>query len=112
MIVRGPRQKGNHPSMRLALVLVLAVASSACDIGKLTVNTTSKVLFRAQGGLQQESDYELARQAFPGTLKTLESFWLVDPDNWRLTRLLTEAFCSYGTGFVEDDWEEAKRKQD
>jgi len=98
--------------MRLALVLLLAAASAACDIGQLTVNTTSKVLLRAQPSLQQESDYELARQAIPGTLKTIESFWIVDPGNERLIRLLTEGFCQYGTGFVEDDWEEAKLKQD
>jgi hypothetical protein len=109
---RGSRQKGTHPSMRLALVLVLVATSAACDIGKFTVNTTSKVLLRAQPSLQQEADYELARQAIPGTLKTIEGFWIVDPGNWRLIRLLTEGYCSYGTGFVEDDWEEAKRKQD
>jgi hypothetical protein len=98
--------------MRLALVLVLITASAGCDIGKLTVNTTSKVLLRAQPSLQQESDYELARQAIPGTLKTIEGFWIVDPENERLIRLLTEGFCQYGTGFVEDDWEAARLVKD
>src|SRR5690242_17768328 len=103
MIGLGSRQKGNHPSMRLAFVLVLVAALAACDIGKFTVNTTSKVLLRAQPSLQQESDYELARQAIPGALKTVEGFWIVDPDNWRLIKILTEGYCQYGTGFVEDD---------
>jgi hypothetical protein len=98
--------------MRLALVLVLITASAGCDIGKITVNTTSKVLLRAQPSLQQESDYELARQALPGTLKTIEGFWIVDPENERLIRLLTEGFCQYGTGFVEDDWEAARLAKD
>jgi hypothetical protein len=99
--------------MRLALLLVLtAVSSAGCDIGKLTVNTTSKVLLRAQPSLQQESDYELARQAIPGALKTIEGFWIVDPENERLIQILTEGYCQYGTGFVEDDWEAARLNKD
>jgi len=81
-------------------------------MGKFTVKTTSKVLLRAQPGLQQEFDYELARLAIPGAIKTVEGFWIVDPDNWRLTRILTEGYCNYGTGFVEDDWENAKLNKD
>ena len=97
--------------MRLAFALV-AVALVSCDIGKVTVNTTSKVLLRAQPSLQQESDYELARQAIPGALKTVEGFWIVDPENPRLIKILTEGYCQYGTAFVEDDWEVAKFKKD
>jgi hypothetical protein len=84
----------------------------SCDIGKVTVNTTSKVLLRAQPSLQQEPDYELARQAIPGALKTVEGFWIVDPENPRLIKILTEGYCQYGTAFVEDDWEAAKFRKD
>jgi TRAP transporter T-component len=101
--------------MRLATILGLvlaAVVAAGCDIGKLTVNTTSKVLVRAQPGLQQESDYEMARQAIPGALKTVEGFWIVDPDNSRLIKILTEGYCQYATAFVEDDWEVAKFAKD
>jgi hypothetical protein len=104
--------------MRVAYALATAaitlgtLATSGCDIGKITVNTTSKVLERGQPSLQMEGDYEMARQAIPGALKTVESFWIVDPDNPRLTKILTEGYCQYGTGFVEDDWEAAKFKKD
>lgn len=98
--------------MRFALVLVLIAASAGCDLGKLTVGTTSKVLVRAQPALQQESDYELARQAIPGALKTVEGFWVVDPENKNLIRILTEGYCQYGTAFVEDDWEAATLAKD
>jgi hypothetical protein len=102
--------------MRLSLALVavvgLATAQLGCDVGKFTVKTTSKVLLRGQPSLQQEADYEMARQAIPGALKTVESFWIVDPDNWRLTKILTEGYCQYGTAFVEDDWEVAKFNKD
>jgi hypothetical protein len=101
--------------MRLAFGFASFVSIAllmSCDIGKITVNTTSKVLERAQPGLQMESDYEMARQAIPGALKTVEGFWVVDPENKRLIKILTEGYCQYGTAFVEDDWEVAKFKKD
>ncbi|MBA2544785.1 MAG: hypothetical protein H0V17_34390 [Deltaproteobacteria bacterium] len=98
--------------MRLAFALALLASVVSCDIGKITVNTTSKVLERAQPGLQQESDYEMARQAIPGALKTVEGFWIVAPENKRLIKILTEGYCQYGTAFVEDDWEAAQFRKD
>src|SRR6185369_8283492 len=74
--------------------------------------TTAKVLVRGQPALQQESDYELARQAIPGTLKTVEAFWIVKPDDANLIKLLTEGYCQYGIGFAEDDWEAAQLAHD
>jgi TRAP transporter TatT component family protein len=105
--------------MRLASVCLVSCLVAAgvavtggCDLGKVTVGTTAKVLERAQPSLQQESDYEMARQAIPGALKTIEGFWVVDPENQRLINILTEGYCQYGTAFVEDDWEVAKFKKD
>lgn len=94
--------------MRLGLAAVLLCNLVACDIGQLTVGTTAKVLVRAQPSLQQEADYQLAYDAIPGVLKTIEGFWIVDPDNADLIGILTEGYCQYGTAFVEDDWEIAK----
>jgi hypothetical protein len=112
--MRGDRHrlKGVHVLARnfsfASLIAAVLVVASGCDMGKLTVNTTAKVLLRAQPALQQESDYEMARQAIPGALKTVEGFWIVSPDNENLTQILTEGYCQYGTAFVEDDWEQAK----
>jgi TRAP transporter T-component len=94
--------------MRLAFVAVLLLSVPACDLGQITVGTTAKVLVRAQPALSQESDYQLAHDAIPGTLKTIEGFWVVDPENEILLGLLTEGYCQYGTAFIEDDWEIAK----
>jgi hypothetical protein len=87
---------------------VFAAGLLACDLGKITVGTTAKVLVRAQPSLQMESDWQLAHDAIPGALKTIEGFWIVDPDNENLLAILTEGYCQYGAGFVEDDWEVAK----
>jgi len=84
------------------------VALTGCDIGQVTVGTTAKVLVRAQPSIQQESDYQLAHDAIPGALKTVEGFWIVKPDDENLLKILTEGYCQYGTAFIEDDWEVAK----
>jgi hypothetical protein len=94
--------------MRLGLAVVLILHLVACDLGKVTVGTTAKVLARAQPALRMESDWQLAHDAIPGAIKTIEGFWVVDPDNELLMELLTEGYCQYGTAFVEDDWEVAK----
>jgi hypothetical protein len=105
--------------MRLAALLasvVSIVGLTSCgpySVGEnLALKTTPKVLKRGQPALQMESDYELARQAIPGALKTVENFWINAPDNPQLLALLTEGYCQYGTAFVEDDWEAAKFKKD
>ena len=105
--------------MRLASLLASVVSVAALtscgpySVGEnLALKTTPKVLKRGQPALQMESDYELARQAIPGALKTVESFWINSPDNPQLLSILTEGYCQYGTAFVEDDWEQAKLNKD
>ena len=96
----------------LILGLSTALALGACDLGKVTVKTTAKVLVRAQPSLKMESDYELAARAIPGTLKTVEGFWVVNPGDPNLLRILAEGYCQYGVGFVEDEWERAMIAKD
>jgi hypothetical protein len=91
---------------------VVAVCATGCDVEKFAANSTSKVLKRANPSLKMESDYELASRALPGTLKTVEGFWVVSPDNTILIDLLTEGYCQYGTGFVEDEVEQAVIRKD
>jgi hypothetical protein len=99
--------------MRLAFALVI-IGLVGCSgfIRKSAVKSTSVILLNGQPAMQMESDYELARQAIPGALKTVESFWMNQPGNPNLRRILTEGYCQYGTAFVEDDWEVAVFKKD
>ncbi len=103
---RPPISGGRGVALTLAALLALA-AGAGCDLGRVTVGTTAAVLLRAQPAMKMESDYELAARAFPGTLKTIEGFWVVSPDDDNLLALLTEGYCQYGLGFVEDEWEAA-----
>jgi hypothetical protein len=102
--------------MRLLALAISTGLLASCTPQDLAINSTSKVLLAGQPSLQQEADYEMARQAIPGALKTVESFWVSGFGNSgakaRLERILTEGYCQYGTAFVEDDWEEAKFRKD
>ena len=102
--------------MRLPALTISFALLAACSAEDLAVNSTSKVLYAAQPALQQEADYELARQAIPGALKTIEGFWVSGYGSSgaqdRLVSILTEGYCQYGSGFVEDDWEDAKFRKD
>lgn len=89
------------------LPLTCAIAS-ACDTTTLAVNSTAKVLVKAQPAIKMESDYDMAARAIPASLKTVEGFHVAVPDNEKLTRILAEGYCQYGTGFIEDEWERAK----
>src|SRR5690606_22279891 len=60
-----------------------------------------------QPAMKQESDYEMAARAIPASLKTVEAFHMVDPENPRLIKILAEGYCQYATGFIEDEWEQA-----
>jgi hypothetical protein len=72
---------------------------------KFTTNTTAKVLRVASFSLSQESDIELARQAAPASLKTIEGFLLASPNNPNLTFILARGYCEYAFGFLDDDVE-------
>ena len=96
--------------MRLASLLIVMLAGCGpYSVGEnLALKTTPKILKRGQASLQMESDYDMARQAIPGALKTVESFWINAPDDPLLLSILTEGYCQYGTAFVEEEWDTAR----
>ncbi len=94
-----------RPKQMIVAAAVSALGFGACDLGKVAVGTTSKVLDRGKYAIKQEPDYDLAARAIPGSLKTVETFHMVDPDNRLLTNILAEGFCQYASGFIEDEWE-------
>src|SRR5262249_28106132 len=95
-------------SRNLALVALCAFALVACNMTKFTANTTSKVIEVASNALNQENDIELAREAAPGSLKTIEGFLMASPENEIFLATLAEGYCNYTFGFIESDVEEAR----
>src|SRR5688572_25528364 len=90
--------------MRACLAVVVLVA--ACNMNKFTADQTAKVLKVAAPSLNMESDPQLAREAAPGQLKTVEGFYLASPGNKTLIRILAQGYCEYAFGFLESDVEE------
>jgi hypothetical protein len=106
----------NRGATRLRTIIMLSaittVGLAGCDMKKLALGTTSKIVKKGQPAMKAESDYELAARAIPGSLKTVEAFSMTDPSNMRLISTLAEGYCQYGSGFVEDEWEQAKARKD
>lgn len=88
------------------------LASSACSVERLAARQTLSLLSRTRPAMEMESDIDLARAATPSGLKQLEGIYLVTGPDPRIVRLLTEAFCGYGAGFIQDDWEAAIARGD
>src|SRR5262245_59857744 len=85
---------------------VLAAASAlGCDLTRFTANQSAGMFKIAGRSLDMEADLELAREAAPGLIKTVDGLALVSPENHTLLELSAQAYCSYAFGFLEDDLE-------
>ena len=87
---------------------------AGCSPSQLAAGTAVDLAARTKSSFSQESDLELARAAAPAGLKQLEGFLLVTGKRPDLVRMLTEGFCGWGAGFLQDEWEVAvyERGQD
>jgi hypothetical protein len=93
------------------LLLVLGFLASGC-FTQLAAGTTVKVIGRAAPAIQRFEDTELAEQAMPASISTLEGLLEIRPDDTELRALLARTYSSYGFGFLEDRMEEALAKDD
>jgi hypothetical protein len=88
------------------LVVGLAALAGGCSMTRLTANTTADVLALAAPAMNSESDVQLAREAAPASLKTVEGFLQASPENEEMLAIVAEGYCSYAFGFIESDWED------
>jgi tetratricopeptide (TPR) repeat protein len=88
------------------LAVVLAFAAGCGDfMNNMTVDSTAPVLKRASASFDAESDVQLAREALPGNLKTIDGFLAARPENADLLELTALGYVQYAFGFLEDDLE-------
>ncbi len=98
-----------RPSKLVLPFIAISTAFGGCKcIDDMAADTTSRIIKGGKPALNQENDYDLAARALPGTLKTIESFHYYLPGNKNYTNILAEAYCQYGSGFAEDEWEVAQ----
>ena len=74
-------------------------------INRFTVNSTAPVLKLGSAAMDSESDLQLAREAAPASLKTVESFLVVSPENKDLLEVLAQGYSQFAFGFTEDELE-------
>jgi tetratricopeptide (TPR) repeat protein len=87
------------------LALVTLGAGCAEQMARMGVNMTVPALSKASAAFAAESDVDLAREAAPGQIKTVEGFLVTVPDNRELLRVVSQAYLEYAFGFLEDDLE-------
>jgi hypothetical protein len=92
-------------------VLVVGFFASGC-FTQLAAGTTVKVIGRAAPAIQRYEDTELAEEAMPASISTLEGLLEIRPDDTELRALLARTYSSFGFGFMEDRMEEALAKDD
>ena len=96
-----------HKTVSLFLTLGLV---ASCNMVKFTVDTTADALAVAAPSLNMESDVQLAREAAPAQLKTVEGFLLASPNNTKLLEVLAQGYCEYTFGFLEPEFERLTAK--
>lgn len=82
--------------------------ASGCNMTQLAVETQAEVMEQAFPAIEEQTDYEFAREGIPANLVQIDGLLKVQPDNERLLMLATQGFCSYAYGFVEDDMQRAE----
>ncbi|MGE0788696.1 MAG: TRAP transporter TatT component family protein [Sandaracinaceae bacterium] len=98
--------------LTLLSALLLVSLGPGCDLTRFTANSSASLFTRAAGGLEGHFDYELAGDAIPGSIMTIEGLFRVIPDNEELGITLVRAYVSYGYGWVEDEMEQAQDRGD
>lgn len=94
-------------ALRLVLAAFVCLPFAGCHefMINMTVDSTAPVLKRASASFDAESDVQLAREALPGNLKTIDGFLAVRPEQPDLLELTALAYVQYAFGFLEDDLE-------
>jgi hypothetical protein len=72
-------------------------------VQQIAVSTVADIVHDGFSGFMEEEDLAFAGEALPANLKLLEVMLKSDPENKRILELLSEGYCSYALGFVEDD---------
>ncbi len=86
--------------VRLLLVGVLAVWSSACSIRSLAVNALANSLASSGDVFASDEDPELVRDALPFALKTMETLLADQPEHAGLLLSTCQGFTQYAAAFV------------
>lgn len=85
------------------LLLAVAIAAPGCNIRKMALRETGKVMAAGSVALNREPDYEFARISMPASLKTVEVMLESLPDDPNMLMLLAQGYGAYAFLFLEDE---------
>ncbi len=94
------------------MVVLGVVLLGGCSMTEFAANGVVRVTGRASPAVNEQWDYEFAREAVPGGITRLEGMFEVVPDNEDLLLQLVRGYAAYGFAFVEDEMEEAELQND
>lgn len=94
--------------LRLVTLLGLLAAPSGCSIHTYALRATADALSGTGGGYAEEADPQLAREAAPFGLKTMEQILQQVPDHVGLRLALARGFTQYAYAFVQQDADRAE----
>lgn len=102
--------------VRLAATLLAAAAIAGCSLRSMAVNAVMPALANPAVYLSEE-DPEVARDALPFLLKTIESILDADPRNRDALQFANTGFLLYANAFLQADaalaeWEDYQRATD
>jgi hypothetical protein len=89
------------------LVFVMAVLTTGCDMTNLAAGSTVGVIERGSPALTRIEDPDLAEEAIPGGIGTMETVLEIRPEDERIRMLLQRSYASYAFGFLQDRMEVA-----
>ena len=88
---------------RLSLAVLCLPALAACSIQQIAIDGLAGALSSAGNVFSSEEDPELARDALPFALKSIEAVLAADPENEDLLLAACSGFAQYGQAFVAAD---------
>lgn len=87
----------------LPVILLLSIFFTSCGVMQIVaIKSTAGIVDFGMSAIFEESDLKLAEAAIPGNMVLVEALHKADPENAKLSLLLTQGYTGYALGFVED----------
>jgi len=93
---------------RIILIVITAFLFEGC-IQTIALRSMGGILDNGLASFNEESDLQLAHEAFGSNLKLIEAMIKSDPDNERFLLFAAQGYNSYALAFCEDDSVERAR---
>ena len=88
---------------KLPFLILTLLVLNACSMAKMTVRMSMPMIDGGFTALYQETDLQLAKEAFPANITLMEGMLINDPHNQQLLEYISQAYYGYAYSFIEDE---------